>query len=181
MRDYAKEMEQKILQNIEEHSQRIQEVAETSMWQTLKALQPLAQQKIKDIIREKLANVPPSKYYDRLSSGGIEEAYTVEITQGGGHYVMSLVFTPDKIRSTGVLGQRPKGNKFYSYAYSWGGKNVVGRPLEGMYKAGVVENILEDIDGQNFESIEEAFQDWANTKFGELFEKNFRVQMHRYK
>lgn len=160
---------------------KVEEAGKAAMWEALKEIKPLAQQKIREIIWEKFYNnpdIPSSEYYDRTYQ--FANALEVGITQGHGSYVLSLFYAPLNIHSNSTgEGHRPPKGKFWSYAFSWGNESVVGRPLKDAMLVYVMDNILADIDDRNAESVEEAFAKWAETTFYALYEQKFSVRVAR--
>lgn len=164
---------------INDVNRKLEAEANASLGEALKEIKPLAQAKIKEIILEKFYNnsaIPESEWYDRTMQ--FVDALEVQITQGGGHYTLSLYYNLNALNP--MPPQQP--HKFWSYAYSYGGHgSLVGKPLEGTTKLMVVDEILDRINSYNYESVEEAFQNWVEDTFPKLFEKKFSIKTNRLK
>lgn len=175
MKNISTELD-KIIKDI---NAQIEKEAYSTLHEVLQEIKPLAQKKIEEIILEKFYNnpmLPESEYYDRTMQ--FLKAVEVKTTQGGGYYTMSLYYNLNELHPSAPASS----HKFWSYAYSYGRHgSLVGTPLSGTMKLMVVDNILDRINSYNFETVEEAFQNWVEDTFPKLFEKKFSIKSNRFK
>lgn len=170
----------KLIGNI---NSQIEQAGKSALWEALKQIKPLAQKKLQNLIWEKFYNnpeIPEPEDYERTYQ--FVNALKVDITQGHGKYTISVYYAPENLvsNSSGV-GARPPRQTFWSYAYSWGGESVVGRPLSQWEKVSLIDKILERIEQNSFSSVEEDFQEWIENNFSALYEQNFAIKMNRIK
>ena len=164
-------IEKQLQQKIKQIENQTQEVANQSIWQTLKEIQPKAQEKLREIVIENFYNRrPESEWYDRTYQ--FANCALVKPTQGGGHYVMQVWFDTTQLQSRAPLsGQK---GMLWSYAYSYGGKgSLIGTPLDLEEKQQLIDEWNEEYN------ISEEFEEWFEEEFSELFEKNFNIRLRK--
>lgn len=161
----------KINDRISQIVARTEEEAQIAMWNTLKEIQPLAQTKFRSIIYKQFyQGVPETDYYDRTLQ--MLNLFEVKITQGGGHYVLSVFYKPNNVATLPPA----RSGAFWSYGYSWG-EGLVGKRISDDMIIGIAEEI-EETYHLDYES---EFEEWMEKTFPALFEKNFRVRTARIK
>lgn len=169
-------IEKQLQQKIKQIETQTNEVANQTIWQTLKEIQPKAEEKLREIIEEQFYK--PRELDSRYNNGYYERTYQfadcgiIKPTQGGGHYVMQAWL------NTMALEEREPTNTdkrmFWSYAYSWGAKDGLrGTPLDLSEKQQLVDSWDKEY------GITKAFEKWFKQEFPELFEKNFNVRIKK--
>ena len=164
-------IQNQLQQKIKQIENQTRQVANESIWQTLKEIQPKAQEKLREIVIENFYNRrPESEWYDRTYQ--FANCALVKPAQGGGHYVMQAWLDTTQLQSRAPLsGQK---GMFWSYAYSYGGKgSLVGTELDLEEKQQLIDNWDEEYN------ISEEFEDWFREEFPELFEKNFNIRLRK--
>lgn len=154
--------------------QRAYKAGRSILWIVLKELQPVAENKLKEIIKSRIYDRPESEFYDRTNA--FLASAKIKITQGGGHYVLSAYFDPNVLNTASGWGDNmgtPK--KFLSYAYTWGGN--VGSSVEYNWLIDEMDTGIPTPNGKyTYASITDEFADWMDSTFEPLLQEKFRTQ-----
>lgn len=164
-------VEKQLRQRVQQIEKETKVVADQTIWQTLKEIEPRAQEKLREIIIERFYNTrPETEWYDRTYQ--FANCGFVKPTQGGGNYVMQVWLDTTRLKERSPLsGQK---GMLWSYAYSYGGKgSLIGTPLDLEEKQQLINEWDEEYN------ISEEFEDWFEEEFPELFEKNFNIRLHK--
>ena len=153
-----------------------QSVANQTLWQTLKEIQPKAEEKLREIIEEKFYRV--RDFDPRYNNGFYDRTYQfrdcaiVKPAQGGGHYTMQVWLDINALEAREP--QKSDKRMFWSYAYSWGAEDGLRSvPLD----LGEKQQLVNYWDKEY--GITAAFDVWFRKEFPELFEKNFDIRMRK--
>lgn len=168
-----------LIKKTKEIEQRAHKEARSILWIVLKELQPVAEEKLREIIKNRIYSRPETEFYDR--TGAFLASATVKITQGGGNYKLSAYFDPNILDSVSGNGETEgKPRKFLSYAYTWGGN--IGGSVDYDWLIDEMDTGIPTPYGKyTYASISEDFLDWLENRFEPLLHEKFESRFIKVK
>ena len=168
-----------LIKKTKEIEQRAHKEARSILWIVLKELQPVAEQKLRDIIKDRIYSRPETEFYDR--TGAFLESATVKITQGGGHYKLNVYFDPEILNNVSGEGNtESKPRKFLSYAYTWGSN--VGSSVDYNWLIDEMDTGIPSPAGKyTYSSITDEFLEWMDKRFEPLLHQKFEARFQKIK